>query len=192
MELSVERANSVREYLISRGVPENRITARGKGQDSPIADNDTRRRPRRESPRRADHRVAADGAAQEPGMPQRQAARHAGAARVAVARASAPSGWRKRENPGPAERCRGRDSLCAVTALGGYSSSVEKRMLFRSMPCSTISLPPLRIIQSRRWSRYSRLCLPSAISCGRCMNCASVVDDVLLAAARRSAARACA
>jgi outer membrane protein OmpA-like peptidoglycan-associated protein len=39
--LSVARAESVKKYLVSKGVAENRLTATGYGQDQPIADNTT-------------------------------------------------------------------------------------------------------------------------------------------------------
>ena len=39
--LSNERANSVKNYLISKGLPENRIESKGFGQTQPIADNNT-------------------------------------------------------------------------------------------------------------------------------------------------------
>lgn len=39
-KLSEDRANSVRTYLVERGVAADRITAIGKGQDSPVASND--------------------------------------------------------------------------------------------------------------------------------------------------------
>jgi outer membrane protein OmpA-like peptidoglycan-associated protein len=39
--LSEERANSVKSYLISKGLPTNRIEAKGLGQTQPIADNKT-------------------------------------------------------------------------------------------------------------------------------------------------------
>ncbi len=39
MKLSQERADSVRSYLVSRGVKSDRITAVGKGESTPIADN---------------------------------------------------------------------------------------------------------------------------------------------------------
>jgi outer membrane protein OmpA-like peptidoglycan-associated protein len=39
-KLSDQRANSVRDYLISQGVPSNTITARGFGESSPVASND--------------------------------------------------------------------------------------------------------------------------------------------------------
>jgi outer membrane protein OmpA-like peptidoglycan-associated protein len=37
--LSQRRADSVRDYLVQRGYPADRIVARGKGKGSPIADN---------------------------------------------------------------------------------------------------------------------------------------------------------
>lgn len=40
-KLSQARAESVRTYLVSKGVAADRLTARGYGQDSPIADNKT-------------------------------------------------------------------------------------------------------------------------------------------------------
>jgi OOP family OmpA-OmpF porin len=39
--LSQRRAESVRSYLVSKGVDSSRLTARGFGEDSPIADNKT-------------------------------------------------------------------------------------------------------------------------------------------------------
>jgi outer membrane protein OmpA-like peptidoglycan-associated protein len=39
MDLSQHRADSVRTYLISKGVPQDLIKAEGKGPDSPVADN---------------------------------------------------------------------------------------------------------------------------------------------------------
>jgi len=39
--LSEARANAVAEYLKGKGVPESQLTATGKGQDEPIADNKT-------------------------------------------------------------------------------------------------------------------------------------------------------
>jgi outer membrane protein OmpA-like peptidoglycan-associated protein len=39
--LSQERADAVRSYLISKGVPEETLQAEGKGQSTPIADNTT-------------------------------------------------------------------------------------------------------------------------------------------------------
>jgi len=39
--LSERRANTVRDFLISRGVPAERLTARGYGETDPIADNST-------------------------------------------------------------------------------------------------------------------------------------------------------
>lgn len=41
MNLSQQRAESVRDYIISQGVDASRITARGFGETSPIADNTT-------------------------------------------------------------------------------------------------------------------------------------------------------
>lgn len=40
-KLSQARAESVRNYLVSKGVSADRLTARGYGQDSPVADNAT-------------------------------------------------------------------------------------------------------------------------------------------------------
>jgi outer membrane protein OmpA-like peptidoglycan-associated protein len=39
MDLSQKRANSVREYLVSRGIPADLVTGQGKGPDDPINDN---------------------------------------------------------------------------------------------------------------------------------------------------------
>jgi OOP family OmpA-OmpF porin len=41
LELSEKRASSVRDYLVSRGVSENRLVAKGYGESRPIADNKT-------------------------------------------------------------------------------------------------------------------------------------------------------
>jgi len=41
-QLSQDRAESVRQYLISQGVEPSRITAKGYGEDHPMADNGTR------------------------------------------------------------------------------------------------------------------------------------------------------
>ena len=40
--LSERRANTVKNYLISKGIPADRIYAEGKGETSPVADNSTR------------------------------------------------------------------------------------------------------------------------------------------------------
>ena len=39
--LSVERAQSVRDYLVARGVPATRIQTYGRGENEPVADNST-------------------------------------------------------------------------------------------------------------------------------------------------------
>ncbi|MCL2450809.1 MAG: OmpA family protein [Polyangiaceae bacterium] len=39
LDLSQKRANSVRDYLVGRGIPQDLISAQGKGPDSPISDN---------------------------------------------------------------------------------------------------------------------------------------------------------
>ncbi len=39
MELSQRRAESVRTYIISKGIPQDLVTATGAGPDSPVADN---------------------------------------------------------------------------------------------------------------------------------------------------------
>jgi outer membrane protein OmpA-like peptidoglycan-associated protein len=41
LDLSQKRANSVRDYLVSRGIPQDLITAQGKGPDNPISDNNS-------------------------------------------------------------------------------------------------------------------------------------------------------
>lgn len=41
MRLSQRRANSVRNYLVSKGLPANRIRTEGRGESQPIADNKT-------------------------------------------------------------------------------------------------------------------------------------------------------
>ena len=39
LDLSQRRAEAVRSYLVSRGVPSDRIVAKGMGPDRPVADN---------------------------------------------------------------------------------------------------------------------------------------------------------
>jgi outer membrane protein OmpA-like peptidoglycan-associated protein len=39
LTLSQNRAHSVRDYLVSKGVPQDLVTAQGKGPDEPVADN---------------------------------------------------------------------------------------------------------------------------------------------------------
>jgi outer membrane protein OmpA-like peptidoglycan-associated protein len=39
LTLSQKRAQSVRDYLVTKGIPNDLITAQGKGADSPVADN---------------------------------------------------------------------------------------------------------------------------------------------------------
>jgi len=50
-KLSVRRANSVKAYLVSKGIEANRIYTEGKGETQPIADNQDQGRPRQEPPR---------------------------------------------------------------------------------------------------------------------------------------------
>jgi outer membrane protein OmpA-like peptidoglycan-associated protein len=39
LDLSQKRANSVRDYLVSRGIPQDLVSAQGKGPDNPVSDN---------------------------------------------------------------------------------------------------------------------------------------------------------
>jgi OOP family OmpA-OmpF porin len=41
LNLSTKRANSVRDYLLKKGVPADQMTAKGYGESQPIADNKT-------------------------------------------------------------------------------------------------------------------------------------------------------
>jgi OOP family OmpA-OmpF porin len=41
MQLSIERAQSVADYLSGEGIPSSRMTVRGYGETQPIASNDT-------------------------------------------------------------------------------------------------------------------------------------------------------
>jgi len=41
IDLSMRRANTVREYLIEHGVDKNRVSAKGYGEEEPVATNDT-------------------------------------------------------------------------------------------------------------------------------------------------------
>jgi outer membrane protein OmpA-like peptidoglycan-associated protein len=41
MKLSQSRAETVRDYLVSKGISADRLTAKGYGESSPIADNKT-------------------------------------------------------------------------------------------------------------------------------------------------------
>jgi outer membrane protein OmpA-like peptidoglycan-associated protein len=41
MELSEKRADAVRDHLVSRGIPEDLIKSEGRGEESPIADNES-------------------------------------------------------------------------------------------------------------------------------------------------------
>jgi OOP family OmpA-OmpF porin len=40
--LSVRRAEAVKNYLVSKGVEQNRVYTEGKGEKQPVADNSTR------------------------------------------------------------------------------------------------------------------------------------------------------
>jgi outer membrane protein OmpA-like peptidoglycan-associated protein len=41
LKLSQQRAESVRDYLVSKGVEASRLVAKGYGESQPIADNDS-------------------------------------------------------------------------------------------------------------------------------------------------------
>src|SRR5262249_17142113 len=80
-----------------------------------------------------------------------------------------------------------------VRASTLHSSSREKRMLPFRIPSRTTSMPPLRNIHSRRWSRYSRRNWPEATSCGNISNPAMlwVAGWRVVATLGRSTTRAC-
>jgi len=59
MNLSQNRAKSVKSYLVSSGVEANRLTARGYGEEQPIASNDTK--DGRAQNRRVELKVIGDG-----------------------------------------------------------------------------------------------------------------------------------
>ena len=40
-KLSVKRADSVKAYLVSKGIEKNRVYTEGKGEKQPVADNKT-------------------------------------------------------------------------------------------------------------------------------------------------------
>jgi outer membrane protein OmpA-like peptidoglycan-associated protein len=58
VELSRGRAESVRSYLVGKGIAESRLVTRGAGPDEPIAPNDTRSK--QEQGAEPAHRVQAD------------------------------------------------------------------------------------------------------------------------------------
>jgi outer membrane protein OmpA-like peptidoglycan-associated protein len=41
MDLSQKRANSVRDYLVTKGIPQDLVTAQGKGPDEPVSENNS-------------------------------------------------------------------------------------------------------------------------------------------------------
>ena len=41
LKLSQDRANAVRSFLVSKGLPSDKLTAVGKGKSNPVASNDT-------------------------------------------------------------------------------------------------------------------------------------------------------
>jgi OOP family OmpA-OmpF porin len=41
MDLSLRRAQSVRDYLVTKGIPSDRLVINGYGESQPIADNTT-------------------------------------------------------------------------------------------------------------------------------------------------------
>lgn len=41
LQLSKDRANSIKSWIVKHGINENRITAKGYGKENPVADNDT-------------------------------------------------------------------------------------------------------------------------------------------------------
>ncbi|MEJ7663771.1 MAG: OmpA family protein [Hymenobacter sp.] len=50
LRLSYERAASARKYMLEKGIPADRIEARGYGETKPIADNNDQSRPSPEPP----------------------------------------------------------------------------------------------------------------------------------------------
>jgi OOP family OmpA-OmpF porin len=41
MDLSLKRATSVRDYLVTKGIPADLLSAQGKGPDEPVSDNNS-------------------------------------------------------------------------------------------------------------------------------------------------------
>jgi outer membrane protein OmpA-like peptidoglycan-associated protein len=66
-KLSEQRADAVRDYLVSQGIADNSVSARGLGESNPIAPNDTAQG--RQKNRRVQIVVAGAGLAPQPGGP---------------------------------------------------------------------------------------------------------------------------
>ena len=77
MDLSQKRAQSVRDYLVSKGIPQDLVTAQGKGPDDAGRRQHVDRGPRAEPPRR-DRRPAEE--VTRPGEANRNARRKPGIA----------------------------------------------------------------------------------------------------------------
>ncbi len=67
MRLSQQRADAVKTWLTGRGISASRLEAQGFGEDTPIASNEHRQRPRAKPPRRDRRPLARPASGATPG-----------------------------------------------------------------------------------------------------------------------------
>ena len=140
IKLSEDRANAVKDYLVSKSIDAGRITMRGAGPDEPIAENDSRG-PRAEPPhrvqappmilRRANRRAAPPP--NNPGQPT--SLRHLAAPARAPALAPAPApGPAHAPAPAPAEEQEHVRALTGRLELERYKATVKATDPVRRSP----------------------------------------------------------